>query len=281
MPVLSKCVCAAADLLRLYDLSQETQEAKGDLEYKVQGTVRFERLTFHYPTRPDVKVLNNISFKIASGECVGVVGASGCGKSTIASLIQRLYEPDEGCITLDGHRLSETDVRFLRSHIAVVSQIPALFDMSVSQNIAYGMDHCSQEEIEEAARQANAHDFVLGLPNGYETNLGENASLISGGQAQRLQIARAIVRRREVLILDECTSALDPENQAIVMDTIKTVKQGRTTVVVTHKLDLMKMCDRLLVIDAGQVVESGTFDELVARKGGHFATLAAAGEWAL
>lgn len=245
------------------------------------GNLSFDCVTFHYPSRPDVKVLDNISFSVAKGECVGIVGASGCGKSTITSLLQRLYEPTQGTVHLDGHQLSNTDVRFLRSHIAVVSQIPALFDMSVSQNIAYGMEQCTQEEVEAAARQANAHDFVESLPNGYETNLGENASLISGGQGQRLQIARAIVRRREVLILDECTSALDPENQAIVMDTIKAVKQGRTTIVVTHKLDLMKMCDRLLVVDAGQVVETGSFDELVARKGGHFATLAAAGEWAL
>lgn len=281
MPVLSKCVCAAADLLRLYDLPEDTQESRGTLEYPVQGSVSFKDVSFHYPTRPDVKVLDHISFRISTGECVGIVGASGCGKSTVASLIQRLYEPESGQVTLDGHSLSDTDVRFLRSHIAVVSQVPALFDMSVSENIAYGMEQCTQEEIEEAARQANAHDFVLGLPEGYNTNLGENASLISGGQAQRLQIARAIVRRREVLILDECTSALDPENQAIVMDTIKEVKEGRTTVVVTHKLDLMKTCDRLLVMDAGQVVETGTFEELVSRRGGHFATLAAAGEWAL
>lgn len=281
MPALSKCVTAAADLLRLYDLPEDTLESRGTLQYPVSGVVSFRHVSFHYPTRPDVKVLDNITFDVPVGECIGVVGASGSGKSTIASLLQRLYEPTDGCVMLDNHRLDQTDVRFLRSHIAVVSQHPTLFDMNVSENIAYGMESCSQKEIEEAAKQANAHDFVLSLPQGYATNLGENASLISGGQAQRLQIARAILRQREVLILDECTSALDPENQAIVMDTIKAVKQGRTTVVVTHKLDLMKMCDRLLVVDAGQVVESGSFEELVAQKGGHFAALAAAGEWAL
>ena len=192
--------------------------------------------------------------------------------------MQRLYEPTTGEITLDGRSLARTDVNFLRQHIGLVSQHPALFDMSISENIAYGSD-VTQAEIEYAARLASAHEFIMQLPNQYRTNLGENASLISGGQAQRLSIARAIVKHRELLILDECTSAMDPENQAIVMETIANVKSGRTTLIVTHKLDLMRMCDRLLVVNSGEVVETGTYQELVAARG-IFAQLASSGEWA-
>ena len=193
--------------------------------------------------------------------------------------MQRLYEPNSGQILLDGRALQRTDVHYLRDHIAVVSQHPALFDMSVHENIAYGTE-ASKEDVQDAARLASAHEFILQLPHGYETNLGENAGLVSGGQAQRIAIARAILRQREVLILDECTSALDPENQAIVMSTIANVKNGRTTLIVTHKLDLMRMCDRLLVVEAGEIVESGTYEELRLRPGGVFAKLASAGEWA-
>jgi ATP-binding cassette subfamily B (MDR/TAP) protein 1 len=154
-------------------------------------------------------------------------------------------------------------VNYLRDHIAVVSQHPTLFDTSVADNISYGRSNTTVEEIVASARAAQAHDFILTLPHGYSTNLGENASLISGGQAQRLQIARALVRPSEILVLDEATSALDPANQASIMETIASVKQGRTTIIVTHKLEMMKMCDRLLVVQNGGVVEQGTYEELI------------------
>lgn len=174
--------------------------------------------------------------------------ASGSGKSTIAALLQRLYEPSSGNILLDGRPLSRVDVRYLRDHIAIVSQHPALFDMTIYENIGYGSTDVTESEIIRAAKAAHVHDFITGLPKGYQTMLGENASLISGGQAQRLQIARALVRPRELLILDECTSALDTANQAAVMETIMSVKRGKTTLIVTHKLAVMEMCDRLIVL---------------------------------
>lgn len=206
--------------------------------------------------------------------------ASGSGKSTIAALLQRLYEPSFGDILLDGRPLSRTDVHYLRDHIAVVSQHPALFDMTVSENIAYGAStDIAQADIEHAAQLAQVHAFIMTLPKGYATMLGENASLISGGQAQRLQIARALVRHREILILDECTSALDATNQAAVMETIMQAKIGRTTVIVTHKLAVMEKCDRLLVVVDGRLVEQGTVEELRAIVGGQFATMASGGEW--
>lgn len=205
--------------------------------------------------------------------------ASGSGKSTITALLQRLYEPTSGSILLDGRPLERTDVKYLRDHIALVSQHPTLFDMSIADNITYGITTPpSSHSIINAATSAQAHEFISSLPKGYGTMLGENASLISGGQAQRLQIARALIRPREILILDECTSALDSSNQFAVMETIKSVKIGRTTLIVTHKLDVMKLCDRLVIVHEGRVVESGTVQELYS-KAGVFASLARSGEW--
>lgn len=250
------------------------------MTFPVRGEVQLVRVDFHYPNRPDVQVLKDVSLTIRPGEFVGVVGASGSGKSTIANLVQRLYEPTAGQVYVDGRALSEVDVRYLRDHVGVVSQVPLLFDASVASNISYGCPDATQDEIESAARQAHAHDFIVDLPDGYETYIGEGGTLISGGQAQRIQIARALLRpSRQILILDECTSALDPANQAAIMDTILEVKEGRTTVIVTHKIAVMKKCDRLLVVDDGRLVEQGSFDELVGKPNGVFSTLARGGEW--
>ncbi|KAK4705248.1 ATP-binding cassette, subfamily B (MDR/TAP), member 1, partial [Phenoliferia sp. Uapishka_3] len=280
LPGMAKAIRASIDLARLLDLSVETKEAEGRMTFPIAGQIVFDKVQFAYPQRSEVPILKGMSFEVKPGECVGIVGASGSGKSTVTALLQRLYEPDGGAILLDGRPLDRIDAHYLRDHIAIVSQHPALFDMTIHDNIAYGNEKVSEEDVIRAAQAAHVHDFISGLPKGYQTMLGENASLISGGQAQRLQIARALVRHREILILDECTSALDPVNQAAVMETILSVKQGKTTIIVTHKLDVMKECDRLLVLDAGGIVaESGTFAELRARTGGLFATLASAGEW--
>ena len=216
---------ATRDFNRLYDLNTSTSESAGTLRFPITGNVSFNNISFSYPTRPDVPVFTNLNLKLIPGECVAIVGPSGSGKSTIAALLQRLYIPTIGAITLDRFNLLEADTRWLRNHIAVVSQSANLFDASVAENIAYGSE-VPIGEIHRAAVAANIHDFILGLPNGYETNLGENAALISGGQAQRLQIARALVRRSNILILDECTSALDGDNQRAILDTIVKLKEA-------------------------------------------------------
>ncbi|BGP41853.1 ATP-dependent permease [Rhodotorula kratochvilovae] len=282
LPGMAKSLRAANDLLRLLDLTTETRESEGRMTFPIEGHVQFADVEFAYPSRADVPVLKGISFDIRPGECVGIVGASGSGKSTIASLLQRLYEPSGGSVLLDNRPLNRTDVRYLRSHVAVVSQHPALFDMTVAENIAYGRpEGVVLSDVVNAAKQAHIHEFIESLPRGYDTPLGENASLISGGQAQRLQIARALVGEpaREILILDECTSALDPANQKAVMDTLLKVKQGRTTLIVTHKLAVMEKCDRIVVVDNGVVAETGTIAELRSKPHGVFATLASGGEW--
>ena len=197
----------------------------------------------------------------------------------MAHLLQRLYEPTSGTITFGLWSLDCMDVRHLRDHVSVVSQNPLLLGSTVSENIAYGTDGLVHADIERAAMLANVHEFIESLPQGYATPIGENAGLISGGQAQRMQIARALVRSATVLILDECTSALDGTNEAAVVKTVLGDRAGRTTIMITHKLPVMRMCDRILVMDKGRIAEQGTFDELIGKKG-VFAQLASGGEWA-
>lgn len=301
VPSMTKAKVAASDFDRLYNLDLSTGETRGDLRFPITGNVTFNHVTFAYPTRPDVPIFSDLTFSLRSGECVAIVGPSGSGKSTVAALLQRLYEPSSGDILFDKHALGSCDVRWLRDHVAVVSQTANLFDASVAENIAYGSETVPLEEIHRAARAANIHDFITSLPQGYETNLGENASLISGGQAQRLQIARALVQRSNILILDEATSALDVDNARAILDTIVKIKevspaslsftfpfgysenvltgrQSRTTVFITHSVEAMKRCDRIICLGEGRVAEDGCFEELVAR-GGEFAKLMQTGEW--
>lgn len=209
---------------------------------------------------------------------MAIVGPSGSGKSTVAALLQRLYEPTKGAIvTKEGYNLANAEVPWLRSHIAIVSQKDNLFDGTVAENIAYGCD-APLENIMRAAREAHIHDFIVTrLPKGYSEGLGENAALLSGGQRQRLQLARALVRRSTILILDECTSQLDPESQRAVLDTIVAVKKDRTTLFITHSKEAMRRCDRIICLKDGSVAETGTYDVLM-RRGGVFAGLINAGE---
>ena len=255
-----------------------TCESRGNIRPEISGTIRFNDVNFTYPERPEAPVLKDMKLKISEGECVAIVGASGSGKSTIASLLQRLYEPDNGSVTIGGIDTRLMDVNHLRDHVSVVGQQPHLFDASIAENIRYGHPSLSRSDIWCAAKAANIHDFIMSLPNGYDTIIGENASLISGGQAQRLQIARALARPSRILVLDECTSSLDSENQAAVLETIHAAKRGRTTIMITHKLEAMLMCDKILVVHDGEIVERGSYRKLMERKG-VFARLARGGEW--
>ncbi|KAH9934166.1 P-loop containing nucleoside triphosphate hydrolase protein [Fomitopsis serialis] len=275
---IAKSVQATRDFNVLLKLSTYTDESRGVLRPEMHGAVSFSNVSFAYPERADVPVLKDLSLEIAENECVAVVGASGCGKSTIAALLQRLYEPNAGSVSIGLNELRSTDVHHLREHVAVVSQHPNLFDTTITENIAYGNKALSFEDVQRAAKAAHVHDFIESLPKGYDTLVGENASLISGGQAQRLQIARALAKPARILILDECTSALDAENQAAIMETLMQARAGRTTLVVTHKLQMMQMCDRIVVVNDGVIAESGTYEMLMQRRG-VFAQLASGGEW--
>ncbi|KAJ6483529.1 P-loop containing nucleoside triphosphate hydrolase protein [Mycena vitilis] len=275
---IAKSVQATRDFNELLGLSTKTDGSLGMACPPLDGPITFRNVQFAYPERADAPVLRNISLEIGDGECVAIVGASGSGKSTIAALLQRLYEPQDGNIFIGLHELRSMNVTHLRHHVSIVSQNPNLFDATIAQNIAYGSTDLSFADIRRAAQAASVHDFIMSLPHGYDTMVGENAALISGGQAQRLQIARALARPSKILILDECTSALDSANQAVVLETIRHAKVGRTTVMVTHKLPIMQMCDRILVVHDGRIAEHGSFEHLMKRRG-IFQQLASGGEW--
>ena len=264
-----------------------TEESVGDGKFPIKGEIELENVTFSYPCRPNHTVLRNVSLKIGTGEIVAIVGSSGSGKSTIANLIQRFYNPSNphrGRITLDGADVRAIDVAFLRSKMAVVSQTPYLFDLTIRENITYGLNptrfDISDAQVEKAARLAGIHDFIVSLIQGYDTPLGDCGSTLSGGQAQRIALARALVRNPQILILDECTSGLDPESSRAVQNAVGGLVKdgGRTTIIITHKENMIRIADRVVVMKNGEIVEMGTYDELCALRGELYNILRS-GEW--
>ena len=233
----------------------------------VQGRVSWEQVSFAYPTRADVPVLRDFTLTLEPGQVVALVGPSGAGKSTIASLLYRLYDPTSGRISLDGVPLTDLDPTWLRRQIGVVQQEPLLFSTTVEENIRYGRPEATQAEVEEAARLANAHDFINRFPDGYRTLVGERGVQLSGGQKQRVAIARALLKNPRLLILDEATSALDAESEHLVREALERLMKGRSTVVIAHRLSTVKGADRVVVLDHGSVAQVGTHQALVAEEG--------------
>ncbi len=232
-----------------------------------RGEVTFENVHFSYPTRPDVSALRGVSFKVRAGEKIAIVGPSGAGKSTIFHLILRFYDPQSGAVTLDGARLDMVDPRELRRRIALVPQDTAIFAASIRDNIRFGRPDATDAEIESAAEAAAAAEFIRRLPQGYDTLAGERGVTLSGGQRQRIAIARAILRAAPLLLLDEATSSLDAESETLVQMALTRLMQGRTTLVIAHRLATVLSCDRILVLDHGAIVEEGTHESLIAREG--------------
>ena len=240
---------------------------------RLRGAVRFEHVRFRYPSRPEVEVLRGLSLTAEPGQRIALVGPSGAGKSTIVSLLLRFYDPDGGRLLLDGRPAGEFPLRDLRAAMAVVPQEVLLFGGSIAENIAYGRPGASPAEIEQAAREANAHDFIAGFPEGYATLVGERGVKVSGGQRQRLAIARAILKDPAILILDEATSALDSESERLVQDALERLLPGRTSFTIAHRLSTVRAADRIYVLENGAVAESGTHDELVTRENGVYRRL--------
>ncbi len=234
---------------------------------RVEGRVSFEGVRFAYPTRPDVTVLDGVDLEIAPGERVAVVGPSGAGKSTLASLLARFYDPLEGRIRVDGLDLRELDPEWLRGRIGTVAQEPILFSTSIADNIRYGRTGASDAEVEAAARVANAHEFVTRFPQGFATLVGERGIQLSGGQKQRVAIARAVLKDPRILVLDEATSALDAESEHLVKEALDRLMRGRTTLIIAHRLSTVRDADRVLVLENGRIVQSGTHDALVGEEG--------------
>ncbi|WEF23938.1 ABC transporter transmembrane domain-containing protein [Paracoccus sp. S3-43] len=239
----------------------------------VRGRITLEGVGFHYPTRPDVSALEGVSLAIQPGETVALVGPSGAGKTTVIQLIQRFWDPQSGRVTLDGIDLRDMARADFRQAIALVPQDPVIFAATALDNIRLGRPDASPSEVQAAARAAHAHDFISTLPQGYDTPLGERGVMLSGGQRQRIAIARAILRDAPVLLLDEATSALDAESESLVQAAVNRLSEGRTTVVVAHRLATVKKADRIVVFDGGRIVAQGTHDALVA-EGGLYARLA-------
>ncbi|XP_055864045.1 ATP-dependent translocase ABCB1-like isoform X3 [Biomphalaria glabrata] len=248
----------------------DSSDPGGQKPNTVNGYIQFKDVEFTYPTRPEVKVLKNFNLDIEPGKTVALVGSSGCGKSTIVNLIQRFYDPDSGRIILDGIDIKDLNIQWLRKNIGIVSQEPVLFGMSIEKNITLGNPGINMEEVERAAKMANAHDFISQLPKGYDTLVGERGAQLSGGQKQRVAIARALVRDPRILLLDEATSALDSESEGIVQAALDKAREGRTTVIVAHRLSTIQNADVIYVLDKGEVVEMGKHQELMKNKGTYF-----------
>ena len=225
------------------------------------GTVRFEDVSFSY--NGNGRVLNHINIEVPAGEVVALVGPSGAGKSTMVNLVPRFYDPDEGRITIDGTDIREYTRNSLLEHMAIVTQEPFLFNASIRENIEYGKPGASIEEIEAAAKAANAHEFIMQLPRGYETVVGERGANLSGGQGQRLTIARALIRDARILILDEATSNLDTESERAVQEALQNLMEGRTTLVIAHRLSTVQHADKICVMQDGRICEVGTHTQLM------------------
>jgi ATP-binding cassette subfamily B protein len=238
-----------------------------------RGEIAFSEVRFSYPTRPGAGVLDGVSFRVKPGEKIAIVGPSGAGKSTIFNLILRFYDPSSGRVTFDGVPLAETDPADLRAHIALVPQDVAVFGTSVRENIRFGRPDAGDADVMRAAEAAHAAEFIAGMPQGYDTQIGERGVTLSGGQRQRVAIARAILREAPLLLLDEATSSLDAESETLVQEALERLMRSRTTLVIAHRLATVQSCDRILVIDHGRIVEEGTHGTLAAA-GGLYARLA-------
>lgn len=264
--MIQRAIAAASRVFEVLDAPEEVTDAPDAITLdSVQGHIRFDRVHFAY--HPDRPILQDVSFEVLPGQRIGIVGPSGTGKTTILNLMLRLYDPQQGVVSLDGHDLRHLQQMAFRRHIALVTQEPFLFNDTVHQNILFGRLDATDEEIETAARLANAHDFILDLPQGYDTLVGERGVKLSGGQKQRICIARAFLANPRVLLLDEATASVEPESEALIQAALERLMQGRTTVIVTHRLSLVRDCDRILVIDEGRVIESGKHQDLLENDG--------------
>ncbi|MEX0277773.1 MAG: ABC transporter transmembrane domain-containing protein [Ruegeria sp.] len=239
----------------------------------VRGEIQFDDVTFRYPARPQHLALDRFNLSIKPGETVAFVGPSGAGKTTVIQLIQRFYDPEAGRVQLDGVDLRDLDRADFRAHMALVPQDPVIFAASARENIRFGRLDATDAEVEAAAQAAAAHEFIAALPQGYDSFVGERGVMLSGGQKQRIAIARAILRDAPVLLLDEATSALDAESERAVQGAVDQMRAGRTTLIVAHRLATVKKADRIVVLEAGQIVSQGSHDDLVAQ-GGLYARLA-------
>ncbi|RXM97403.1 Multidrug resistance protein 1 [Acipenser ruthenus] len=272
-PNYAKAIVSASHLFMLLNRvpAIDNDSDDGDQPKQVDGNIKFEDVVFNYPSRPNVQILQGLSLKVEKGQTLALVGSSSCGKSTIIQLLERFYDPLKGKVILDNCNMKKLNIQWLRAQMGIVSQEPVLFDCSIAENIAYGDNSrkVTQEEIVAAAKAANIHSFIEGLPDKYNTQVGDKGTQLSGGQKQRVAIARALVRNPKILLLDEATSALDTESEKIVQEALDNAREGRTCIVVAHRLSTIQNADKIAVLQNGQVVELGTHQQLLSRQGAY------------
>jgi len=265
--IMQKSVGAAEGVFSLLDEPRDVVDKADAIEMpRVRGEIVFEKVTFSYGDEP---VLTDFSFHAKPGEVIAIVGPSGAGKSTAAGLMARFYDPQQGSITVDGYNLCDVSLDSLKKNLAFVDQETFLFSGSIRDNIRYGMMDADDQAVVEAARQAYADEFINKLPEGYDTTIGERGVRLSGGQRQRICVARALLRDAPILILDEATSALDTESEAMVQKALANLMENRTTLVIAHRLSTIMHADRIVVLDQGRVVETGSHQELLLKDGAY------------
>ncbi len=271
---LQQAAAASDRIFELLDTHTEVEDRPGAPALgPLRDRLTFDRVLFGYEDAEGKRALNGVSFEARAGQTVAVVGRSGAGKTSLANLIPRFYDVTDGCITIDGVDIRQVALASLRGQIGMVTQETVLFDDTVAANIAYGKPGATEAEIEAAARSARAHEFIVGMPRGYRTVIGERGQRLSGGQRQRLAIARALIKDPPILILDEATSSLDPESEALVQDALANLMRGRTSIVIAHRLSTVQRADLIVVLDGGRVAETGRHEDLIAKPGGVYAAL--------
>jgi ABC-type multidrug transport system fused ATPase/permease subunit len=264
---IQKAIGSTENLMKLIGNEHERELHKGAEKPQIKGEIEFKSVSFCYPQRQDIEVLKNLSFQARENQKIALVGSSGAGKSTIASLLLHFYEVSSGEIIVDGRNIKDIELEHLRKHLAIVPQEVILFAGSIRENIAFGKEGATEEEIEIAARKANAMDFIQSFPEGMDTQVGDRGIQLSGGQKQRIAIARAILNDPKILILDEATSALDSESEKLVQEALDQLMEGRTSIVIAHRLSTIRKADLILVLENGMIVESGNHQELIASNG--------------
>jgi ABC-type multidrug transport system fused ATPase/permease subunit len=270
---IQKAIGASERVLQILATPDEQGREVEKPELTIEGSIAYQSVQFSYPTRPEVEVLRGINITIAPGEKIALVGASGAGKSTIVQLLLRFYQAESGQILVDGKPIKQYNLSAYRANIGIVPQEVILFGGTILENIRYGKHTATEAEVREAARQANALTFIENFPEGFSTLVGERGVKLSGGQRQRIAIARAILKNPKILILDEATSSLDAESERLVQDALTTLMQNRTTIIIAHRLVTVRQADRIYVLEAGQISEQGTHDELLRNSGGKYSKL--------
>jgi len=270
--LIQQTLVSADRIFEVLDAEPEIKEVKEAKELPpIKGHIKFEKVSFAYV--PGEPVLNEIDFEVQPGTTVALVGHTGCGKTTIGNLLLRLYDPQSGRILIDGHNIAEVTLKSLRSQIGVVLQDTILFNTTIKENIKYGKRNATDQEVIQAAKIAEIHDFIMSKPDGYETIIGEGGTKLSVGQKQRIAIARAVITNPGILVMDEATSSLDSESEALIQKALKNVLAGRTSIIIAHRLSTIVNADLIIVMDKGRIIEMGTHRELLKKKDGFYRQL--------